>query len=114
MKFGAARQLSDNRPTQLEAMRRKIADPSRGISCRQLRTAVIELIRKLDLRGAVADFGGRADLIRSLLEMDRFSCIEGLDLMERPSDLPLHVQWRNTDLNQPVAALPAHSIWSPP
>jgi 2-polyprenyl-3-methyl-5-hydroxy-6-metoxy-1,4-benzoquinol methylase len=103
MRFAAARQLPDDRPIELDALRRKIAESSGGTSSEQLRNAVLELIRKLDLRGAVADFGaGRGKLIRSLLEMERFSSIEGLDLMERPSDLPSHVQWRNTDLNRRV------------
>jgi 2-polyprenyl-3-methyl-5-hydroxy-6-metoxy-1,4-benzoquinol methylase len=104
MKFAAARQLPDDRPIQLDAMRRKIADSSGGASSAKLRATVLDLIGKLDLRGAVADFGaGRADLIRSFLEMDRFSSIVGLDLMERPTELPSHVQWCNADLNQPVA-----------
>ena len=104
MKFAAARQLPDDRPIQLDAMRRKIADSSGGTSSKKLRATVLELIGKLDLRGSVPDFGaGKADLIRSLLEMDRFSSIVGFDLRERPSDLPSHVQWCNTDLNQPVS-----------
>jgi len=104
MKVAASRHLPDDRPIQLDAMRREIADSSGGASSARLRATVLELIGKLDLRGTVADFGaGRADLIRSLLEMDRFSSIVGLDLAERPSDLPPQVQWRNTDLNQPVA-----------
>jgi len=104
MKFAAVHQLPDDSPIQLDAMRRKIADSSGGTSSQKLRATVLELIGKLDLRGAVADFGaGKADLIHSLLEMDRFSSIVGLDLRERPSDLPSRVQWRNTDLNQPVA-----------
>jgi SAM-dependent methyltransferase len=101
MKLAAA--TSDNRPIQLDAMRRNIADSSGGTSSRQLRSTVVELIHKLDLRGAVADFGaGRADLVRSLLEMDRFSSIQAFDLMERPSDLPAHVKWCKTDLNESV------------
>jgi 2-polyprenyl-3-methyl-5-hydroxy-6-metoxy-1,4-benzoquinol methylase len=104
MKLAAARPLPDTRPIQLDAMRRRIADSSGGTSSAKLRSTVLELIGKLDLRGAVADFGaGRADLIRSLLAMNRFSSIVGLDLMERPSDLPSRVQWCNADLNQPVA-----------
>jgi 2-polyprenyl-3-methyl-5-hydroxy-6-metoxy-1,4-benzoquinol methylase len=104
MKVAAGRQLSDDMPIQLDAMRREIADSSGGASSAKLRATVLELIGKLDLRGSVADFGaGRADLIRSLLEMDRFSSIVGLDLMERPLDLPSHVQWCNMDLNKAVA-----------
>jgi 2-polyprenyl-3-methyl-5-hydroxy-6-metoxy-1,4-benzoquinol methylase len=104
MKFAAARQLPDATPSQLDAMRRKVADSSGGSSSTKLRAKVLELIDKFDLRGAVADFGaGRADLIRPLLEMDRFSSIVGVDLIERPSDLASCVQWCNADLNQPVA-----------
>jgi 2-polyprenyl-3-methyl-5-hydroxy-6-metoxy-1,4-benzoquinol methylase len=89
---------------QLEATRWKIAVSSGGTSSKELRTTVLELIRKHDHHGAVADFGaGKADLIRLLLETDRFSSITGFDLMERPADLPSHVDWCNTDLNQPVA-----------
>ena len=104
MKLAAARQWPDARPIQLDEMRMRIAHSSGGASSTKLRSTVLELIGKLDLRGAVADFGaGRADLILSLLEMNRFSSIVGLDLMERPSDLPSRVQWCNADLNQPVA-----------
>jgi 2-polyprenyl-3-methyl-5-hydroxy-6-metoxy-1,4-benzoquinol methylase len=95
---------------QLGTRRRKLADSSGGISGRDLRTRVFELIRELDLRGAVADLGaGKGDVIRSFLEMDHFSSITGFDLMERPSDLPSHVQWQNADLNQPIAC-PADSF----
>ena len=104
MKFAAARQLPDATPSQLDAMRRKVANSSGGSSSTKLRAKVLELIDKFDLRGAVADFGsGRADLIPPLLEMNRFSSIVGVDLMERPSDLPSRVQWCHADLNQPVA-----------
>jgi 2-polyprenyl-3-methyl-5-hydroxy-6-metoxy-1,4-benzoquinol methylase len=104
MKFAAACQLPDATPSRLDAMRRKIADSSGGSSSTKLRTKVLELIDKFDLRGAVADLGsGRADLIRPLLEMNRFSSIVGVDLMERPSDLPSRVQWCHADLNQPLA-----------
>jgi 2-polyprenyl-3-methyl-5-hydroxy-6-metoxy-1,4-benzoquinol methylase len=95
---------------QLEATRKRIADSSGGRSSIELRTTALVLIRKLDLQGAVADFGaGKAHLIRSFLGMDRFSSITGLDLRERPSDLPAQVHWCNTDLNQPVAC-PANSF----
>jgi 2-polyprenyl-3-methyl-5-hydroxy-6-metoxy-1,4-benzoquinol methylase len=95
---------------QLDATRRRIADSSGGTSSRELHTTALEFIRKLDLQGAVADFGaGKADLIRSFLGMDRFSSITGLDLMERPSDLPAQVQWCKTDLNGSVAC-PANSF----
>ena len=89
---------------QLEAIRKKIADSSGGISSRGLRSAVLELIHKSDLRGEVADFGaGKGGHGSLVLGMDRFSSITGFDLMGRPSDLPPHVQWCNMDLNRPVA-----------
>jgi 2-polyprenyl-3-methyl-5-hydroxy-6-metoxy-1,4-benzoquinol methylase len=104
MKFAAVREWPDATPIQLDTMRRTIAHSSGGTSAATLRSTVLELIGKLDLRGAVADFGaGRGDLIRSLLEMNRFSSIAAFDLMERPSHLPSHVQWCNADMNQPVA-----------
>jgi SAM-dependent methyltransferase len=87
----------------LEATRKKIAYSSGGTSGLPVRTAAIELIRDLNLRGAVADFGaGKGDMIRSLLGMDRFSSIAAFDLMERPSDIPASVRWCTSDLNQPV------------
>jgi 2-polyprenyl-3-methyl-5-hydroxy-6-metoxy-1,4-benzoquinol methylase len=92
-----------SRQPRIEAIRRKIAYSSDGTSGEPLRTSALDLIRKSDPRGDVADFGaGKGNLIRSLLEMDCFSSITGFDLMERPSDLPANVQWCNTDLNQPV------------
>ncbi|MBV8841944.1 MAG: methyltransferase domain-containing protein [Bryobacterales bacterium] len=103
-------QIQDFGPMQLGARRRKIADASGGTSGNDLRTTVFELIRELDLRGAVADIGaGKGDVIRSFLEMHRFSSITAFDLMERPPDLPPHVQWQHADLNQPIAC-PAHSF----
>lgn len=66
--------------------------------------ATMELIRKLDLRGSLADFGaGKGDLIRTLLEMNRFSSISGVDLRDRPSNLPPSVRWYTADLNQPLS-----------
>src|SRR5215467_6803648 len=95
--------MVDSQPPQLQAMRRTIADSSGGTSSSQLRTMAVTLIRKLDLRGAVADVGaGKGDLIRSLLEMDRFSSSSAWNLTERPSDLPTCVRWFSTDLNQQV------------
>jgi 2-polyprenyl-3-methyl-5-hydroxy-6-metoxy-1,4-benzoquinol methylase len=103
MKVPAIRQLPAKGPIQLDAMRRRIAESSGCASGEPLRTTVLELIRRLDLQGAVADFGaGKGDLIRPLLETGRFSSIEGVDLMDRPSDLPSYVRWRQTDLNQPI------------
>jgi 2-polyprenyl-3-methyl-5-hydroxy-6-metoxy-1,4-benzoquinol methylase len=65
--------------------------------------AALDLIRKLDLRGDLADIGaGKADLIRMLLETDRFSSITGFDLMDQPSDMPPQVKWCKADLNQPI------------
>jgi len=91
---------------QLEEARRKISDSSGGISSGELRSAAVRIIRKLDLRGDVADIGaGKADLIRLLLQMDRFSSITGFDLMTRPVDLPAQVKWCNGDLNQPIDCL---------
>src|SRR5438067_1063856 len=91
-------------PMQLEAARRTIAESSGGTSSRELRAAAVELVRKMDIRGAVADFGaGKADLTRMFLKMDRFSSVTGFDLMGRPSDLPSHVTWCQADLNRPVA-----------
>lgn len=88
---------------ELEAARKKISDSSGGISSRELRTAALNLIHTRDLRGDVADIGaGKADLVRLLLETDRFSTITGFDLMDRPSDIPPQVQWFHADLNQPV------------
>lgn len=73
----------------IAAMRRKISDSSGGTSGSGLRAMTLSLVRKLDLRGALADIGaGKGDLIRSLLEMDGFSSISGVDLMDRPPDLP--------------------------
>lgn len=88
---------------QLEDTRWKIAASSGGTSSTELRTTVLELISEHDYRGDVADFGaGKADLIHSFLEMGRFSSITCFDLMERPPELPLHVDWCNTDLNYPI------------
>jgi len=94
----------------LEASRNKIAYSSGGTSGLPLHAAVIKLIRHLNPGGAAADFGaGKGDLIRSFLNMGFFSSITGFDLMERPSDLPVFVQWRHADLNLPVG-YPADSF----
>jgi 2-polyprenyl-3-methyl-5-hydroxy-6-metoxy-1,4-benzoquinol methylase len=89
---------------QLEASRREIAHSSGGTSGGAVRRSALELIRKLDLRGSLADFGaGKGDLIRALLEMNCFSSITGIDLVDRPSNLPVSVRWCKADLNQPVS-----------
>lgn len=93
-----------SRQMQLEATRRKIAHSSGGTSGEAVRISALELIRKSDLRGTLADFGaGKGDLIRELLEMNWFSSITGVDLTDRPSKLPASVRWSKADLNQPVS-----------
>lgn len=93
--------------SELEASRRKIADSSGGTSSAPLRRSVIEIARKLDLRGEIADVGaGKGDLIPLLEGVNRFSAITGFDLMARPSDLPSSVEWCEADLNQPLPCAP--------
>ena len=89
---------------QLETTRKEIAHSSGGTSGGPVRMAALELVRRLDLQGSLADFGaGKGDLIRALLEMNCFSSIAGIDLIDRPSNLPASVRWCKTDLNQPVS-----------
>jgi SAM-dependent methyltransferase len=90
-------------PSPLEAARKEIAFSSGGTSGEPLRRAVLERIQRKAVWGDVVDFGaGTGEFIRLLLPLRCFSSLTGLDLMQRPPDLPRHVQWRVTDLNSPV------------
>jgi 2-polyprenyl-3-methyl-5-hydroxy-6-metoxy-1,4-benzoquinol methylase len=95
---------------QLEKTRKEIARSSGGTSGEAVRAAALELIRNSAMKGAAADVGaGKGELICSLLQMNCFSSITGLDLRDRPVDLPPSIRWCDADLNQPLS-LPDNSF----
>src|SRR5262249_1188938 len=57
----------------------------------------------LGASGSLIDFGaGKGELLRSLAETGSFQTLAGIDLFERPPDLPATISWHRQDLNEAV------------
>ena len=88
----------------LSECRLRNAKLSGGTSSNEIYAAVACCIEQYHLRGSVLDFGaGRGELTLQLFHMGRFSKIVGVDILERPVNLPETVQWLNADLNDSLS-----------
>jgi 2-polyprenyl-3-methyl-5-hydroxy-6-metoxy-1,4-benzoquinol methylase len=85
----------------LKEYRVAAAKCSGGISSSAIRTLVQRLIEERNLHGEIIDFGaGKADLLKQLFQLNRFSRLIGIDLYERSQDLPDAIDWHVQDLNE--------------
>lgn len=77
------------------------AEKSGGTS--DMHDAMERCLERFHAHGLVVDFGaGVGSLTRRLLESKRFESIVGVDIMNRPGDLPNVVKWITADLNEPT------------
>jgi 2-polyprenyl-3-methyl-5-hydroxy-6-metoxy-1,4-benzoquinol methylase len=92
-------------------VQRKLASvASGGISNEAVYTAFEQVLRQLDLKGEILDFGaGTGNLTQRLQALGRFSCITAVDLMLRPDEIDESIQWISLDLNEPID-IPAQSF----
>lgn len=87
-------------PKSLADQRWAAARITNGVSNDSILRAVLALLDGGGLQGRVLDFGaGSGELIRHLLQRPRFKEIVGVDLFDRPADLPGAVTWHKRDLN---------------
>lgn len=77
---------------------------SKGISSDTIRGLAINIIKSHQLKGSAIDFGaGKGDLLKDLLTANIFSEIHGIDIMERPENIPSSVIWHKFDLNEKIS-----------
>ena len=85
--------------------RRKLAAAaSLGQSALAILNAVAAVLAERNLHGSLLDFGaGTGDFIRLLSRMGGFSQIAGVDVAQRPNEIPDNVAWLSADLNDDIA-----------
>jgi len=87
----------------LAAARRRASELSGGISSEPIKSMVLERLAAEGARGSLLDFGaGRGELLVRLHELGSFERLAGIDLFERPVDLPSSIAWHRQDLNEEV------------
>ena len=68
----------------------------------------MDIITAHGIKGRVLDFGaGRGELIKLLSRIDDME-LHGVDIMNRPGDLPRAVSWRQQDLNDGLPCAPEY------
>jgi 2-polyprenyl-3-methyl-5-hydroxy-6-metoxy-1,4-benzoquinol methylase len=87
----------------LEVNRKIASQASQGISDEPIYQVFEQIIKELDLKGNLLDFGaGRGNLTKRLQLSERFNSLTAIDLMERPLDTNLAAKWISWDLNEQV------------
>jgi 2-polyprenyl-3-methyl-5-hydroxy-6-metoxy-1,4-benzoquinol methylase len=82
------------------------ANLSGGTSNSEIKDMILNIIRIHDIKGRVLDFGaGKGELISLLTHMDGIEP-HGVDIMNRPEDIPAHVGWHQQDLNDELSCSP--------
>lgn len=85
----------------LSSHRKNASDQSLGSSHQSIYQKAIELISKFAGSGQHLDFGsGKGELIRQIHSKIPQLRLTGIDLMERPANIPAGIQWVGADLNQ--------------
>jgi 2-polyprenyl-3-methyl-5-hydroxy-6-metoxy-1,4-benzoquinol methylase len=76
---------------------------SGGTSSQAIKSLVLRIIREKGLRGSVLDFGaGLGELAGRLFQEEGFADVTGVDLFDRPADLPPEIGWYRQDLNDEI------------
>ena len=84
------------------------ANLSGGTSNSEIKKMVMDIITAHGIKGRVLDFGaGRGELIKLLSRIDDME-LHGVDIMNRPEDLPRAVSWRQQDLNDGLPCAPEY------
>jgi 2-polyprenyl-3-methyl-5-hydroxy-6-metoxy-1,4-benzoquinol methylase len=80
---------------------RKIAsEMSGGSSALYIKQAIISRLESYSPHGSLIDFGaGTGVLLRMIHKLGVFDSLTGVDLYQRPVDLPREISWREADLN---------------
>jgi 2-polyprenyl-3-methyl-5-hydroxy-6-metoxy-1,4-benzoquinol methylase len=100
---GSALKPSSGRTADLADARRRASELSGGTSSEPIKAMILERLAFEQARGSLLDFGaGKGELLVRLHEAGAFDHLAGLDLFERPADLPPSVVWHQQDLNDEV------------
>jgi 2-polyprenyl-3-methyl-5-hydroxy-6-metoxy-1,4-benzoquinol methylase len=84
------------------------ANLSGGTSNSEIKNMVMEMIKAHGIRGRVLDFGaGKGELIKLLSRIDDIE-LHGVDIMDRPKDIPAHISWHQQDLNDEFSCPQGH------
>ena len=96
----ASTPTAPNVRSSLDAVRLAAAAASGGDSSSLIHLTFEKIVRAIELKGDLLDFGaGKGLLTTRLLQMGRFDSITATDLMQRPKHLPASVRWIAADLN---------------
>lgn len=94
----------------LHTQRQLASIASSGISAEPVYTAFEQVLTQLDLKGEILDFGaGRGNLTKRLQELENFSSITAIDMMQRPPEIDESIKWISWDLNETID-IPAESF----
>jgi 2-polyprenyl-3-methyl-5-hydroxy-6-metoxy-1,4-benzoquinol methylase len=89
--------------TELSSFRLTAAKASGGTASDPIYKTVQETLSNQSARGRLLDLGaGRGNLTRRLKASDQFASLTGVDIVERPTDLPSDIAWVKADLNEPL------------
>jgi 2-polyprenyl-3-methyl-5-hydroxy-6-metoxy-1,4-benzoquinol methylase len=84
----------------LHDFRRRASELSGGTSSSTVKRLVMRCLECTEVGPSVIDFGsGRGELLTQLHESRRFETLAGIDLFDRPPDLPESIKWFQSDLN---------------
>ena len=92
----------------LHDFRVRAAKCSEGTSRGEIKKLVLRIMEESHaVSGRILDFGaGTGELIKMLAENHDLE-LSGVDILERPIDLPKHVTWHQQDLNEQLSDLHA-------
>lgn len=94
----------------LRTQRQLASIASSGISTEPVYTTFEQVLTQLDLKGEILDFGaGRGNFTKRLQELENFSHITAIDMMERPTEIDESIKWISWDLNEAIN-IPAESF----
>lgn len=80
------------------------AQASGGVSSDPIYELFSRLVLSRGLKGCLLDFGaGRGILTRCLFDLNIFSYVAAVDILERSETLPLGIKWSHCDLNERTA-----------
>jgi len=95
--------MKDDLDKKLLKKRKKSSSDSKGVSSDVIYNAVISALYRREGGGKCLDFGaGQGALLDLLFQMNRFSDLCGVDLMEAPAHLKPNISWLIQDLNMPL------------
>ena len=83
--------------------RRIASELSGGTSSPDIKSLAIQLIQASRTKGSLLDIGaGKGELLSQLFHDKGLTDLTGVDLFERPSELPSAISWYTQDLNDDI------------